>query len=106
MLPTFKMVLEIQNAGRAFDGKWAIHQLTTRIGPGSIVAILGANGAGKSTLLRLLAGWIPLTEGAIRLDGSPLRPTATSLRRRAMLLDDTVRRDSIPAKMIGQQIQD
>jgi molybdate transport system ATP-binding protein len=37
--------------------------------PGEVVALLGPNGAGKTTALRALAGLLPLTAGAIRLDG-------------------------------------
>jgi molybdate transport system ATP-binding protein len=33
-----------------------------------VVALLGPNGAGKTTALRALAGLVPLTDGAVRLD--------------------------------------
>jgi len=33
------------------------------------VALVGNNGSGKSTLLRLIAGQLPLTQGAIHIDG-------------------------------------
>ncbi len=39
------------------------------VGPGEIVAVLGANGAGKSTLLRALSGAIPVRSGSVALDG-------------------------------------
>jgi len=100
------MLIELDNAGRRFNGHWAVRELTLRIDPGELVAVLGANGAGKSTLLRLLAGWLPLSYGAIRFDGSPLRPTATRLRRRVMLLDDAPQREAFPVKLISQQIKD
>ncbi len=102
------MLIEICRAGRQFDGRWAIRDLSTSLHPGSTIAVLGANGAGKTTLLRLLAGWLPLSEGTIRFDGSPLRHTATRLRRRVMLLDDTVRRRQtpMPVDVLSQQIGD
>jgi molybdate transport system ATP-binding protein len=39
---------------------------------GSVTAVVGPNGAGKSTLLRALAGLVPLTAGAVVLDGRVL----------------------------------
>lgn len=73
------------------------------LAPGTICSVLGANGAGKSTLLRLLAGWLPVSEGCILLDESPMRPTAIHLRRQVMLLDDA----SGPTKReSGASVQD
>ncbi len=40
--------------------------------PYSSIAIVGRSGSGKSTLLHLLAGLLPLSEGNIFADGSPL----------------------------------
>ncbi|HLT10746.1 MAG TPA: ATP-binding cassette domain-containing protein [Micromonosporaceae bacterium] len=41
--------------------------VSAHVGPGEIVAIIGANGAGKSTLLKAVAGAIPATAGTVRL---------------------------------------
>ena len=62
-----------------------VHALTASYGPlqvlfgvdldvaqGEIVALLGTNGAGKSTVLRAVAGLLPATGGAVRLDGDDL----------------------------------
>ncbi len=43
--------------------------LNLRVGPGEIVAILGANGAGKSTLLRVLATLLRPEAGTLAIDG-------------------------------------
>lgn len=83
------MLIELQRAGRAFAGNWAVSELSETFRAGNAYAILGANGAGKSTLLRLLAGWLPLTAGRILFDGAPMRPTAIHLRRRVLLLDES-----------------
>lgn len=40
---------------------------------GEVVAILGPSGSGKSTLARCLMGIWPQTEGAVLLDGTPLK---------------------------------
>ena len=45
-------------------------ELDLEMGPGEVLALLGPNGAGKSTALRTLAGLLPLSAGALVLDGS------------------------------------
>jgi ABC-type multidrug transport system ATPase subunit len=106
MVPANTVFVELDKVGRKFNGVWAIHNLSARIEPGSVIAVLGANGAGKSTLLRLLGGWLPLSEGAIRFDGSPLRPTAIHLRRRVMLLDESTKSQACPIDVLAQAIKD
>ncbi len=44
-----------------------------RAEPGEIVALMGPSGAGKSTLLGVVAGFVPLTAGAVRLDGGTVQ---------------------------------
>lgn len=43
------------------------------LGQGGAMILAGPNGAGKSTLLRILAGLLPVEEGAVRLGGVSLR---------------------------------
>jgi branched-chain amino acid transport system ATP-binding protein len=52
------------------------------VGPGEIVALLGANGAGKTTTLRALAGLLP-ARGRILFDGADV--TAASPAQRVRL---------------------
>jgi len=54
---------------------WA--DLDLDIAPGQCLAILGPNGAGKTTLLKVLLGLLPLSAGAITIDGrAPRRGSA------------------------------
>ncbi|MGV4709581.1 ATP-binding cassette domain-containing protein, partial [Burkholderia pseudomallei] len=43
----------------ARDGRAILNDLSIRIAPGCVTALLGRNGAGKSTLLGVLAGDLP-----------------------------------------------
>jgi branched-chain amino acid transport system ATP-binding protein len=55
----------------------ALDQVSFRVFPGEVYAIIGANGAGKSTLLRTISGLHPPTEGTIWFNGrdvTRLRP--------------------------------
>ncbi len=64
---------------RARDGRTihALDRVSLDIPDNSFVVALGASGCGKSTLLNAIAGFLPLSSGAITLDGRPVtRPGA------------------------------
>jgi taurine transport system ATP-binding protein len=70
-------MLSIRNATvkfQAADGTevHALDNVSFDIPPASIVVALGASGCGKSTLLSAIAGFQPLTEGEILIDGLPV----------------------------------
>jgi cobalt/nickel transport system ATP-binding protein len=54
----------------------ALRQLNLTIGPGELVALLGANGSGKSTLLKLMDGLIFPGGGQMLAFGKPLSEKA------------------------------
>ena len=47
--------------------------LDLRLRRGEFVAVLGPNGSGKTSLLRAVLGWLPLSAGALLIDGRPPR---------------------------------
>jgi ABC-type multidrug transport system ATPase subunit/ABC-type multidrug transport system permease subunit len=53
--------------------RWLLRDVSGRVEPGELLAIIGASGAGKTTLLDLLAGWRKSGEarGAVLVDGAP-----------------------------------
>lgn len=75
-------MLRVQHASVFFEGQGgrvvhALDRVSVDIAPNSIVVALGASGCGKSTLLNAIAGFMPLSEGDILLDGTPVsRPGA------------------------------
>lgn len=50
----------------------ALDQVNLTIEEGNFVCVVGPSGCGKTTLLRIIAGFIPPTEGHVRLDGTPI----------------------------------
>ncbi|MEV8631199.1 heme ABC transporter ATP-binding protein [Streptosporangium sp. NPDC051023] len=61
--------------------------VSLRVGPGELVAVVGPNGAGKSSLLSVLAGDVAPSSGSVTLGGRPLRSLrpARLARMRAVL---------------------
>jgi branched-chain amino acid transport system ATP-binding protein len=55
------------------------------VGPGQVVALLGANGAGKTTLLRATSGALRATGGTIRIGGVDVTRARASERSRSGL---------------------
>ena len=55
-----------------------LHDVSLAVGPGEIVALIGANGAGKSTTLRTIMGQVRAAAGRIDFDGVPLAGASTA----------------------------
>lgn len=59
-----------------------LHDLTVRIEPGELVALVGPSGAGKTTISQLIPRLYDVSEGAVRVDGHDVRTlTQASLRQ-------------------------
>ena len=58
------------------------------IAPGSRIAVIGPSGAGKSTLIEALAGFRPLSKGAVLWNGKDLSKIEPGKRPIAMLFQD------------------
>ena len=83
------MQINVRNLTKAYGSSRALDGVSLDVGPGEIVALLGANGAGKTTLLRCLATVAAPTSGSIELDGERLTRSRLDLRRRLFFLPDT-----------------
>ena len=64
------------NLTLGYDRHPAVHHVSGRIAPGSLVAIVGPNGAGKSTLLKGIMGTLKPLTGRIVLDNLDQREIA------------------------------
>ena len=70
-------MLRVNNASVFFaarDGRavQALDRVSLDIPQGGFVVALGTSGCGKSTLLNAMAGFLPLSDGSITLDGRPV----------------------------------
>ena len=54
---------------KSFEGKIVLEDVSFRVDPGNITALIGINGAGKTTLLKIIAGILNMDEGYLRVNG-------------------------------------
>ncbi|MFF4852221.1 ABC transporter ATP-binding protein [Streptomyces sp. NPDC001194] len=72
--------------------RWALHDVSFNVRPGTTVALVGASGAGKSTVGKLQLRFYDPDEGAVLLDGTDLRELRLSELREnvAVVLQETL----------------
>ena len=61
---------------------FSLDRVSFKVDKGEIVGFLGPNGAGKSTTMNIIAGYLPLTEGPVPVDGLDVRDDAAEVRRK------------------------
>jgi len=95
--PQIRGGIVFENVGFQYpqSDRWAIRNVSFRIGAGERIAIVGENGAGKTTIAKLLARLYDPTEGRILLDGVDLRDYNIASLRHAIgiIFQDFVRYD-------------
>ncbi len=80
--------IEFDHVSFGYGGDAVLENLSFRVAPGTICAILGPSGVGKSTLADLLVRFYDPDAGTIRIDGRDLRNLPLTDLRRAILLVD------------------
>lgn len=78
--------VEARGLGVRVGSQALLHDIAITISAGERVALVGHNGAGKSTLLRSLSGFVPVSQGSLRVLDTDLaspRDAATLRRLRA-----------------------
>ncbi len=70
-------VLEAYNITKSFPGVRALDDVTLKLKPGRLTALLGENGAGKSTLMNILSGVTTPDSGRVLIDGREVKFQST-----------------------------
>jgi len=65
-------LLELENVGCNFGTRRGLREISCLAAGGQMVAVMGPSGCGKSTLLGTMIGTVPLTAGAIKMNGVDL----------------------------------
>jgi simple sugar transport system ATP-binding protein len=64
--------LDLAGVGKTFGSFVALDDVSMKVAPGSVHALLGENGAGKSTLVKCIMGYHRPDAGVISVDGTRL----------------------------------
>ena len=80
--------LDIDRLTLAHGGVLAADEVSLRVEPGRIVALLGPSGCGKSTLLRGIAGLHPPASGSVRWQGQDITAVPTHRRSVGLMFQD------------------
>jgi ABC-2 type transport system ATP-binding protein len=68
----------------------ALKGIDFEVAQGEIVGFLGPNGAGKTTTLRILTGFMPATDGDVRVGGFDVRSESRAVRKTTGYLPEDV----------------
>ena len=65
-------MVEMENVSAGYGKYKVLHNINLKLLKGQVTTLVGVNGSGKSTLLKTLLGFLPLSDGKIRIDGIPM----------------------------------
>ncbi|WP_411963695.1 ABC transporter ATP-binding protein [Haloferax sp. YSMS24] len=77
--------LTLDSVTKRFDDVTAVDDVSIDIDDGEFLVLVGPSGCGKSTTLRMIAGLESISDGEIRLDGTPLKGKRPKERDIAMV---------------------
>src|SRR5450755_1964705 len=83
-------MIEVENLSKTYSGFRAVQGISFHVKKGEIVGFLGPNGAGKSTTMKVLAGYLPPTDGKIRIAGFDVVTDSIEVRKRIGYMPENV----------------
>jgi ABC-2 type transport system ATP-binding protein len=75
-------MIDCQGLTKQYGRLRAVDDLSFRVQAGEVLGFLGPNGAGKTTTMRIVAGFLPATEGRVLVCGFDVEAQATEAKRR------------------------
>jgi ABC-2 type transport system ATP-binding protein len=83
-------MIEVENLSKTYSGFRAVQGISFHVNKGEIVGFLGPNGAGKSTTMKVLSGYLPPTDGRIRIAGFDVVTDSLEVRKRIGYMPENV----------------
>jgi len=87
---SLRFMIEVENLSKTYSGFRAVQGISFHVNKGEIVGFLGPNGAGKSTTMKVLAGYLPPTDGKIRIAGHDVVTDSIEVRKHIGYMPENV----------------
>ena len=75
-------MISVENITKRYPTKTAVEGMSFKVEKGEILGFLGPNGAGKTTTMRIITGYMPATDGTVKVDGFDVGDNPLECRRR------------------------
>ncbi|GAA0874124.1 gliding motility-associated ABC transporter ATP-binding subunit GldA [Wandonia haliotis] len=76
------MSIEVSNLQKFYGEQAALGGISFKVKTGEIVGFLGPNGAGKSTTMKIITGFIPASDGKVKVCGLDVEENSMAVRRK------------------------
>lgn len=96
-------MIEIDNISISFGSLVLFKGLNLHVHPRGSVCICGGSGSGKTSLLKAILGFVPLSEGTIRVDGTLLTSkTVDYIRRKIAWIPQEL---ALPCEWVSEMVK-
>ena len=82
-------MIEVENLSKRYGPTLAVSGVSFNVQKGEVLGFLGPNGAGKTTTMRVITGFLPPTEGKVRVAGYDVVEQPLEAKRRTGYLPET-----------------
>jgi len=81
-------MIEVAGLTKRYGPTLAVSDVSFEARKGEVLGFLGPNGAGKTTTMRVIAGYLPASEGTVRVAGYDIAEEAIEAKRRTGYLPE------------------
>jgi ABC-2 type transport system ATP-binding protein len=74
-------LIQVEGLSKRYGDLLAVQDVSFQVDRGEVVGLLGPNGAGKTTMMRVITGFLPPSEGGVRVAGHDIIEEPIAARR-------------------------